>query len=158
MPTTVSVLAAMLYAAAFSPSTATAQELVLVENGAARARIVLFEGVPPRTREAAEQLTSYIEKVSGARPELVEGTPDPVPEHVIWVGHQPILDELFPDVNFEFEHPEEIVIAAKADHLVIAGRDRWLVRMEQAHFRRRLRQDGQRGAGSPRVTTPWAIL
>ncbi len=78
MPTTVSLLAAMLYAVTFSPSAATAQELVLVESGAAQAPIVLFEGAPPRTREAAEDLASYIEKVSDARPELVEKPTPPL--------------------------------------------------------------------------------
>ena len=56
---------------------------------------------------------------------MIEGRPDPLPEHAIWVGWQPVLKELFPGTNFEFSHPEEILIAANANHLVIAGRDRW---------------------------------
>ncbi|MCA1810021.1 MAG: DUF4838 domain-containing protein, partial [Lentisphaerae bacterium] len=96
-----------------------------VENGAARMPIVVFEGAPPFTRQAAEELAEYIEKTSGARPEVLEGQPDPLPDSAIWVGHQPILDTLFPDLDFDFQHPEEILIAANDQHLVIAGRDRW---------------------------------
>ncbi len=67
----------------------------------------------------------YIEKTSGAKPEVLEGRPDPLPESAIWVGYQPVLEELFPQKDFDFKHPEEILIAANAEHLVIAGRDRW---------------------------------
>ncbi len=104
---------------------ADAEELVLVEEGVSRAPIVIFADAPPLTRQAAEELAYYMEKTSGARPEVIDGEPDPVPEHAIWVGYQPLLDELFPEQNFEFEYPEEILIAANERHLVIAGRDRW---------------------------------
>ena len=43
----------------------------------------------------------------------------------MWIGYQPALDELFPDLDFDFKHPEEILIAASGTHVVIAGRDRW---------------------------------
>lgn len=110
---------------ALSATSASAAELALVEDGVSQAPIVLFEAAPPFTRRATNELATYIEKISGARPEIIEGKPDPIPEHAIWVGHQPVMDELFPDVDFEFEHPEEVVIAANENHLVIAGRDRW---------------------------------
>jgi hypothetical protein len=32
---------------------------------------------------------------------------------------------LFPKIDFDFKHPEETLIAASENHLVIAGRDRW---------------------------------
>ena len=102
-----------------------AREVVLVENGESLAPIVVFEGAPPRTRQAADTLADYIEKVSGARPEVIEGLPDPLPEPAIWVGYQSVLDRLFPEMDFDFQHPEEILIAANGQHLVIAGRDRW---------------------------------
>jgi len=108
-----------------SNGSSKAAKLVLVENGVSRAPIVVFEGAPPMTRRAADELAEYIEKISGARPKVIEGQPDPLPERAIWVGFQPKLKELFPKVAFEFEHPEEILIAAGENHLVIAGRDRW---------------------------------
>ena len=106
-------------------SSARAQNLVLVENGVSRAPVVIFENAPPCTRQAADELAEYIEKTSGAKPEIIEGRPDPIPQPAIWVGYQPVMDEIFPDLDFDFQRPEEILIAATENHLVIAGRDRW---------------------------------
>lgn len=100
-------------------------ELVLVEDGVAQVPVVVFEGAPPKTARAARELVAYIEKISGARLELLEGAPDPLPTSAVWVGYQPVLEELFPEVNFDFDQPEEILIAANENHLVLAGRDRW---------------------------------
>ncbi len=119
-PFALAALAVVLLAA---PS--PAQELTLAENGVAKAPIVVFENAPPFTRQAADELAEYIERISGARPEVIEGRPDPVPEPAIWVGHQAILDEIFPDLDFDFQHPEEILVAANESQLVVAGRDRW---------------------------------
>ncbi len=103
----------------------TDPKLVLVEEGTSRAPIVVFGGAPPMTRRAADELAEYIEKMSGAKPDVIEGLPDPVPASAIWVGFQPVLNKLFPDLDFNFRHPEEILIAADGKHLVLAGRDRW---------------------------------
>ncbi len=100
-------------------------QLVLVENGQSRIPVVMFENAPRFTRLAAEELVDYIERISGARPELIEGAPDPVPESAVWVGVQPAMEGLFPDIDLEFTEPEEIRIAATQNHLVIAGRDVW---------------------------------
>lgn len=118
-------LATLALMAGWAPTKLTG-ELVLVRDGAEAAPIVIFEDAPPMTRQAADELADYIEKTSGVRPEVIEGVPDSVPEYAIWVGYQPLLDGLFPDLDFEFEHPEEILIAANDQHLVIAGRDRWV--------------------------------
>lgn len=106
-------------------SPAAAQQVVLVKDGVSQAPIVIYGDTPPWTRRAADELATYIEKTSGARPKIIEGKPDPIPERAIWVGHQPVMDELFPDVDFEFKHPEEVIITANENHLAIAGRDRW---------------------------------
>ena len=102
-------------------------EFALADIGSriAPAPLVLFDDAPPKTLEAAVELADYVEKVCGQRPELVEGTPQPLPERAVWIGYQPALDELFPDIDFDFKHPEEILIAASRNHVVIAGRDRW---------------------------------
>ncbi|MEQ8785761.1 MAG: DUF4838 domain-containing protein [Pirellulaceae bacterium] len=107
------------------PSQAEQQPLVLVEKGVSRAPIIVFDDAPPLTRQAAAELADYIEKISGARPEVIEGEPKAVPRHAIWVGFQPKLKTLFPDIDFDFGHPEEILIAVNQHHVVIAGRDRW---------------------------------
>ncbi len=100
-------------------------ELVLVDQGKSLAPIIVFSNAPPFTRKAADELAAYIEKVGGVRPQVIEGLPDPVPARAIWVGFQPKLKELFPKTDFDFKNPEEILIAANGNHLVIAGRDRW---------------------------------
>ncbi len=122
----VACLAALVVLAApCLASPAQEQSFTLVEDGQDPAPIVLFENAPPFTAKAAQELATYIEKASGARPELIKGEPETTPDRAIWVGYQPKLDELFPDISFDFAHPEEIVIAANESHLVIAGRDRW---------------------------------
>ncbi|MFC1454294.1 DUF4838 domain-containing protein [Verrucomicrobiota bacterium] len=100
-------------------------KLAVVVDGKSVAPIVVFKDAPPLTRLAADELAYYIEKTSGAKPEILEGTPDPLPESAIWVGYQPVLKKLFPKVDFDFKHPGEIIIAANNKNLVIAGRDRW---------------------------------
>lgn len=119
------VLASVLGLLSLSTVISSADTLVLVEEGLSRAPIVIFENAPPKTRRAADELAEYIEKVSGARPEVIEGAPDPLPERAIWVGYQPVLDRLFPDLDFNLQQPEGILISASDNHLVIAGRDRW---------------------------------
>lgn len=102
-----------------------ARDFVLVTEGIPPAPIVVFQDAPPRTRDAAMTLAEYVEKVSGQKPKVIEGEPNPLPERAIWVGFQPVLKELFPKTDFEFANPEETLIASNERHLVIAGRDRW---------------------------------
>ncbi|MCL4195496.1 MAG: DUF4838 domain-containing protein, partial [Thermoguttaceae bacterium] len=102
-----------------------AAEFVLVAEDTPPAPIVVFNNAPPRTRDAAVTLAEYIEKISGARPAIVDGEPSPVPERAVWVGFQPVLKSLFPQTDFDFTHPEETLVVASEKHLVLAGRDRW---------------------------------
>ncbi|HJN08196.1 MAG TPA: DUF4838 domain-containing protein [Pirellulaceae bacterium] len=95
------------------------------EAGVGPAPVVLFASAPPKTHGAAVELAAYIENICGVRPELMDGVSKGLPERAIWVGYQPALDALFPRTEFDFQHPEEILIAASGKHLVIAGRDRW---------------------------------
>ena len=110
-----------------SISAADTAEFTLVDKkaGIKPAPLILFPDAPPFTRKAAIDLADYIEKTCGTRPEWIDGPPRQFPDRAIWVGYQPALDSLFPDIDFDFQHPEEIVIAASEKHLVIAGRDRW---------------------------------
>lgn len=89
-------------------------EFVLVDVGAGvePAPLLLFANAPPKTRDAAIELANYIEKICGVRSRLMDGTPNDLPERAIWVGYEPALDSLFPRTDFDFQHPEEIVIAA----------------------------------------------
>ncbi|MFA7158851.1 MAG: DUF4838 domain-containing protein [Kiritimatiellia bacterium] len=104
---------------------AGAVELAIAEQGGSLAPVIVFSNAPPFTRQAAGELAQYIEKITGSKPDVIEGLPDPAPKHAIWVGFQPKLKELFPNIDFDFKHPEEILIACDGKNLVIAGRDRW---------------------------------
>lgn len=95
------------------------------DAGIEPAPIVLFADAPPKTREAAVELADYVEKITGVRPALLEGTPRPVPERAIWIGYQESLKDIFPQTDFAFAHPEEILIKVAGKHVVVAGRDRW---------------------------------
>ena len=117
------LLAALCIAIPAWPHTASA--LTLVEDGESQAPIIVFEDAPPFIQQATDELAEYIERTTGARPEVIEGAPEPIPAHAIWVGYQPAMDSLFPEQDFDFEHPEEILIAANENHLAILGRDRW---------------------------------
>ncbi|MBL8827776.1 MAG: DUF4838 domain-containing protein [Planctomycetaceae bacterium] len=100
-------------------------DFVLVKPGSEPAPIVLFADAPPRTRAAAVELAEIIEKICGQRPRLIDGEPRPLPERAIWVGMQPAVKTLFPQLDAEFRHPEETLIVIGDQHVVIAGRDRW---------------------------------
>ena len=102
-----------------------AAELVLVTKDTTPAPIIVFKDAPPRTRDAAVTLAHYIEKISGQKPAILEGEPQPLPERAIWIGVQPAVKALFPKTDFDFKHAEETLIVASEKHLVIAGRDRW---------------------------------
>jgi hypothetical protein len=102
-----------------------AADLVLVDKDTPPAPIIVFKDAPTRTREAAVTLAEYIEKISGQKPAILDGEPQPLPERAIWIGVQPAVKALFPKTNFDFKHAEETLIVATEKHLVIAGRDRW---------------------------------
>lgn len=102
-----------------------AAELVLIENGKGLGPIILPAESTMFTKIAAQDLAEYIGKVGGVKPEILEGLPNPVPEHAIWVGFQPQLKTLFPGTDFDFKHPEEILIKCDGKHLAIVGRDVW---------------------------------
>lgn len=121
MPRSLIFLTALLVAIA----PAVAADLDLVAKDTPPIPIVVFKDAPPRTREVAEVLAAYIEKISGKKPLVMLGASDPMPAGAIWLGVQPEVKTLFPKVNFDFQHPEEILIAANDKHVVIAGRDRW---------------------------------
>ena len=104
---------------------ARAADLVLATKDSPPLPIIVSADAPPRTRNAAEVMAGYIEKISGKKPLVMLGASSPAPDSAIWVGVQPEVKALFPKVDFDFKHPEEIVFAANEKHVVIAGRDRW---------------------------------
>jgi len=98
---------------------------VLVAKDTTPAPIIVFKDAPARTRDAAVTLAEYIEKISGQKPAILDGEPQPLPERAIWIGVQPAVKALFPKTDFDFKHAEETLIVANEKYLIIAGRDRW---------------------------------
>jgi hypothetical protein len=117
-----SVISALLLAPV---SALQAADFILVDNGKSLAPIILPTEPTMFTKIAAQDLAAYIGKVGGVKPEILEGLPDPVPAHAIWVRFQPQLKALFPDTDFDFKNPEEILIKCDGKHLAIVGRDVW---------------------------------
>jgi hypothetical protein len=98
--------------------------MVLVDDGVARAPILLAADATPSATQAAKELADCIAKISGARPEIISGGLHPAPRAAIWVGRQPGLADRFPGVKFDFDRPEEALYLCDGHSLVIAGRDR----------------------------------
>ena len=118
-------LLALLLAAIGTSAVAKSPEMVWVGEGVPTAPIIVpLEDPTKEVHKAAKDLAGYVERMSGRRPEIIQGTPNPLPERAVWVGYQPVLKTLFPYVNFDFQHPEEILMVANSQYLVIAGRDR----------------------------------
>ncbi len=111
--------------AASNASAAKPSRMVWVAEGISIAPIIVpVEDPTKEVHKAANDLAGYVERITGSRPEIIQGTPDPLPGRAVWVGYQPVLNALFPGLDFDFRHPEEILIAANDRYLVIAGRDR----------------------------------
>ncbi len=97
---------------------------ILVEKGRPRAVILLGAEASKAARIAAEELTGYIRKMSGARlPVIVEGQAEiPAGETVILLGDSQRAREVgFDPATLK---PEELRLKTGADWVLIAGSDR----------------------------------
>lgn len=102
-----------------------AASLTLVSKDISPAPLILAPDASPRTRETTVLLADYLGKITGQKPPILDQTPTPLPERAIWIGIQPAVASLFPQIDLTFQHPEEILITANDHHVLIAGRDRW---------------------------------
>ncbi len=97
-------------------------ESVLSEYSTA---IIVAGDAPEATTGAAKELKHYLGRIKGS--DAAGIVTDPSAAYgirKIWVGAHPELGRHVPDISLEFEHPEEILIAAFEDgQVVIAGRD-----------------------------------
>lgn len=100
-----------------------AEELAIVSEAGEALPIVVAPDASTETLRAARTLAGAIEKISGRRPPLHEQTPGPVPESAIWVGLQPEVVALFPEVDWTFSHPEEIFLLSDGQNIVLVGKD-----------------------------------
>jgi hypothetical protein len=127
---------------------AAGADLVLLSPTQAPPHIIVAEGAPPRTQDAAATLADYLEKIGGQRPAVLSAPPRPLPDRAIWIGNQPALKEMFPQTDFTLRHPEETLIVANERHLVIAGRDRWDPAHTEAKGRLSMKTDMQQEYGT----------
>jgi hypothetical protein len=125
-----------------------AADFVLVAKDTPPVPIIVFQDAPPRTRDAAVTLADSIGKICGRKPAILDGEPSPLPQRAIWVGVQPAVKRLFPQTDFDFQHPEETLIVANDKHLVIAGRDRWNPAHMQAQGRLAMKTGVQQEYGT----------
>jgi hypothetical protein len=142
-----SVLSSLLASLAL-PSFTHAADLALVTANTPPLPIIVDAGAPPRTHDAAVTLADYIEKISGQRPAVMKAAPQTMPEHAIWIGVSPAVKALFPKADLDFHHPEETLILADENHLVIAGRDRWDPDHMEAKGRLAMKTDMQQEYGT----------
>ncbi len=103
----------------------TGQRIRITENGKSRMPIILPAHATPRNDEAAKDLANYIKKISGAEPEIFKGMPKKLPEAAFFIGIQPGLESFFPGIDLTFSHPEEILLTARDQFILIAGRDQY---------------------------------
>lgn len=121
-----SMAAALLVSAsAHGTEDLAGQPPVPLISGSKALPVIIPENAPPHTKAAAHFLADTIKTIGGVRPEVIEKLPNPVPAGAVWVGYQPAMDALFPGVDFNYKHPEEIVLAAMGGHVAITGRDKW---------------------------------
>ena len=62
----------------------TLTAVTIVEDSTSTAPIIVFADAPQPTLQAANELADYIEKISGARPEVITGEPETLPESATW--------------------------------------------------------------------------
>jgi hypothetical protein len=100
-------------------------EVVLVENGASRATIVIAGEASEQTRAAAQALADTIERISGARLPIVSGR-DTVAGTRVFVGRSPAVEELGVRVPSGFTpqlSEEGFVVQTVGSNLVLAGNE-----------------------------------
>ncbi|MEW6359496.1 MAG: DUF4838 domain-containing protein [Planctomycetota bacterium] len=93
-------------------------DLILVEDGAARAAIVIPDSPSPTERFAAEETQKYVERMSGAKLPIVSDAQKPAGA-VISVGKTKLAR--FP-VPSEMPAPDPYIIKTDADTLILLGK------------------------------------
>ena len=102
----------------------TSAESFIVKDGEPQVEIILSAEPTPSAKLAAIELQGFIKRISGARLSVLTAVPDPLPQRAIWIGAGAEAKRLFPGVDLDFKHPEEILYACDGRNLLIAGRDR----------------------------------
>jgi hypothetical protein len=97
-----------------------ADQITLVDHGKSKYRIVLPAGAIPAERYAAEELQSYLEKMSGARLPIVTDAVAPTARD-IQLGNTAHLARLRTKVDFAGLGPDGFVLGVEGNTVIIAG-------------------------------------
>ena len=92
----------ILFSGASLWSATKGEELLLVEKNVSVLPISVDKNASQETMQAAKELASYIQKISGAEVDIILNDSTNTPSHAIWVGVQPKLENVFPDMKFKF--------------------------------------------------------
>jgi hypothetical protein len=111
--------AAMGLSLAASGSAGVAETL-LADAGKSAYRIVVAEDAPPPTRYAAEELQTFLEKISGAKLPILSDR-EPAGQHEIILGQSARLRALPVNIHPGAVGTERYSIRTVGNHLVIAG-------------------------------------
>lgn len=121
------VLLSSVLGALLTTATATAADLVLVQDSLPRATIVIAkDGAEPirqKLRTAAEELQTYVQKISGAKLPIVDDTQNPAGTLVL-VGRSRLSDGLgvaIPAGLTPGRRDEGFVIVCRNERLLLAG-------------------------------------
>jgi len=104
----------------FAPAALSAGELVLAEGGKSDYRIVVSAGASPSTRYGAEELQTFLEKMTGAKLPIVSDAEPASPREIV-LGDGARLKEIGAAIDFDALGPEGYVIRTVGEKLVIAG-------------------------------------
>lgn len=105
----------------YVPPTVT-DEMYIVDDGTSDYFIVIAEGAGETINTAAEELQIYIEKISGARLEIVTENEITAEDKAILVG-ETVLEKEFADIDRSSIKADGFRLYADGTHLVIAGAD-----------------------------------
>lgn len=97
--------------------------ITLVEEGQARATLILPAQAPPHIHEAADEIQHAIEQISSVS---LARTTDPQSVQTparIWLGYRHELTDRFPNEDFSLSQHEEIRLQVIGNDLILIGRD-----------------------------------
>ncbi len=102
----------------------SAEAMTLIQDGSAKASIVVPERPHPKIKQAAEELQRYLEKISGAKMPIVTEDQAPKEGPLVVVGAGRLTQEMKIDVPSGLTHArreEGFVLVCRGNRLVLAG-------------------------------------
>jgi len=112
--------AAAMVLSCFALSRVTAGELVLAENGKSDYKIVVADNASPSTKYGAQELQSFLERITGVKLPIVSDQQPKGPKEII-LGENARLKELGTTIDLPSLGKEGYVIRTVGDNLVIVG-------------------------------------